>query len=892
MADAAISFLVEKVGDQLIKEATFLSGVTGQVSSFKGELEQLQDFLSKAERKRNKEEDVKKWLGRLRDSAYNGEDIIDEFVMRNELRRRRKSRFKRWLLVLRDLPSRRRIGKSIIGVSEELGRILKDKDNYSIQADQVSPPADALVFRRQRDNRPEMDGVIVGLEDQERGVVQRLTTEGDELRVVSIFGMGGLGKTTLAKKVHGNGDVQMCFERIVWVSVSQDCPPLQLLKELLKKTVGEVSGDHDTVALENMLNEWLKDKRVLIIMDDVWEDRLWTAIRPAFRGIENGSRVLLTTRFYEVAKAADPSRDPFQLRFLNDGESWELFNWKVFNSKDGCPLDLVEKGKQLLKKCKQLPLAIVILGGLLSLKAKTVMEWGNVLKTLDWRFDSQTEGCNEVLALSYRAMPSYLKPCFLYFGLFPEDAEIRSSKLKMLWIAEGFTEFRKRRNEMLSAEDIAEDYLEELYQRSLIQVVSKKSYGGSKTCGIKSCRIHDLLRDLAIAEAKEFEFLTVHGVRESNSQPKARRRLAIQCDVDEQRDNGRWLDLKASSPKLRSLLCFNQRQLNLIPIVDALKLLRVIDLKDVKIEQLPEEIGTLTYLRFLGLNNTRLKRLPAEVGNLFNLLTLDIRSNGKLSVPPTVWKMEKLRHLYLDWHAPTQIESLPNLQILNGIPAGDWISKSLAGLTSLTRLAITKISRATHENALASALPHLRCLNYLALIGDGPTFIPTGLPFKDLEDLYLLTLYGKLEKLPSDVTGFPTQLMKLTLRASKLDQDPMPVLGQLKSLESLKLLKESYIGKKMVCSDESFVKLKFLTLDELEHLEEWELEGRAMVHLKRLVISNCGCLAMLPEGLKHTSGLQELELVGMPTAFKNRVRKDGEDAQKIRRSISINLNIR
>ncbi|KAK1269572.1 putative disease resistance protein [Acorus gramineus] len=810
--------------------------------------------------------------------------------MRNELRRRRKSRFKRWVLVLRDLPSRRRIGKSIIGVSEELGRIFKDKDNYGIQADQVSPQADALEFRRQTDNRPEMDGVIVGFEDQERGVVQRLTTGGDELRVVSIFGMGGLGKTTLAKKVRGNGDVQMRFERIVWVSVSQDCPPHQLLKELLKKTVGEVSDDHDTVALENMLNEWLKDKKVLIIMDDVWEDGLWTAIRPAFRGIEKGSRVLLTTRFYEVAKAADPSRDPFQLRFLNDGESWELFNWKVFNSADGCPSDLVEKGKQLLEKCKRLPLAIVILGGLLSLKAKTVMEWGNVLKTLDWMSDSKTEGCGEVLALSYRAMPSYLKPCFLYFGLFPEDAEIRSSKLKMLWIAEGFTEVQKRR--MMSAEDIAEEYLEELFQRSLIQVVSKKSYGGSKTCGIKSCRIHDLLRDLAIAEAKEFEFLTVHGVRESNSPPTARRRLAIQCDVDEQRDNGKWLDLKASSPKLRSLLCFNQRQLNLIPIVDALKLLRVIDLKDVKIEQLPEEIGTLTYLRFLGLNNTRLKRLPAEVGNLFNLLTLDIRSNGKLSVPPTVWKMEKLRHLYLDWHAPTQIERLPNLQILNGIPAGDWISKSLAGLTSLTRLAITKISRATHESALASALPHLRCLNYLALIGDGPTFIPTGLPFKDLEDLYLLTLYGKLEKLPADVTGFPTQLMKLTLRASKLDQDPMPVLGQLMSLESLKLLKESYIGKKMVCSDKSFLKLKFLTLDELEHLEEWELEGHAMVHLKRLVISKCGCLAMLPEGLKHTSGLQELELVGMPTAFKNRVSKGGEDAQKIRRSISINLNIR
>ncbi|KAK1269577.1 Disease resistance protein RPP8 [Acorus gramineus] len=499
-------------------------------------------------------------------------------------------------------------------------------------------------------------------------------------------------------------------------------------------------------------------------------------------------------------------------------------------------------GKELVGKCKRLPLAIIILGGLLLLKSKNVLVWDNVLKTLDWR-----DRC-EVLALSYHDMPSYLKPCFLYLGLFPEDAVIRSNKLKMLWIAEGFTELYK--HDKMTAEEIAEFYLEELYQRSMIQVVSKKSYGGFRTCGIKSFRIHDLLKDLAIAEGIEFNFLTIHRgtlllPTESNSSPKAPRRLAIQSPLQHNQT-------QFDSPKLRSLLCFYVGQeyqfRNLLPIVDRLKLLRVIDLNNVTLEQLPKQIGTLIFLRFLGLNNTGLKRLPESVGDLFNLLTLDVRTDGelrKLKVPPSVWKLKKLRHLYVDQYIAPQLIELPNIQILNGIPAGDWIANCL-----------------------------------------GTGLIPRKLPLKDLNRLFLLALVGRLERLP-DVTGFPTQLMKLTLCASKLDQDPMPVLGQLQSLESLKLLKDSYTGDQMFCPPSSFPKLKFFMLREIP-LSEWELEDRAMISLKRLFIYGCNNLTMLPEGLKHTDDFQELELVDMPSQFLNRVDENGgEDFHKIHRSILI-----
>ncbi|KAK1273035.1 putative disease resistance protein [Acorus gramineus] len=601
MADAIVSFLVVKVGEQLIEEAKFLKGVTNQVLSLQTELKQLQSFLNKADVNRDKDEqNVKEWLRQLRDAAYDGEDIIDEFILRRELLRRQRLRLriKRWVLFLRDMHSRHKVGKSILRVNERLNAIFACKDRYGIEVNLPPALTQALEDRKERDSHPQMDVVIVGFEDQEKRLVQRLTVQIDELRVVSIVGMGGLGKTTLAKKVYANRDVQMKFECMVWVSVAQNCQVNQLLQELInkikvwvssntqhgqgddlwqkliKKTVGDSKdlANLATAELKNVLNaclsdeQILKEKRFLIIMDDVWEHDLWTRIKPAFRDIQNGSRVMFTTRSYDVAKVADPSQNPFELNLLSKEESWELFNWKVFSSKDGCPPDLVKKGKELVEKCKRLPLAIIILGGLLWSKSKSVMVWDKILTKLDWRSDPNTEDWREVLALSYHDMPSYLKPCFLYLGLFPEDAEIWSSKLKMLWIAEGFTEVYK--NKMMSPEHIAEDYLEELYQRSLIQVVSKKSYGGSRTCGIKSFRIHDLLRDFAIAKGEEFEFLTVHGIMETNSPTKARRRLAIQGHVDAKRNDQTWLDLKGSSPKLRSLLCFNQRQPNFRPIVD------------------------------------------------------------------------------------------------------------------------------------------------------------------------------------------------------------------------------------------------------------------------------------------------------------------------------------
>ncbi|KAK1297061.1 putative disease resistance protein [Acorus calamus] len=898
MANAAVSYLLGKV-DQLIQKAFKLSDVPDEVRKLKDQFSLLQEFLKEVNGRPNDDRKLRnEWLKRLRTAVNEVEDIIDDYVL--DIEYRKKSCIIRVWRNSRNLIKYRDTGASITAITEKIKDIFSDEGRYKIQIASDPVLTTDLQRRKPTDIYPEIHDEIIGFDDDARRVVSQLTVPGDELRVVTIVGMGGLGKTTLAKKVYNvlleekvysvhlakklysvlpakkRYNVEMGFECVAWVSVGQNCKEEQLLKELIKNTTHCDLEDLNKMGrnkLEDELNQYLKNKRFLIVMDDVWEDGLWKSIERAFRDIKNGSRVLFTSRSYSVAMSANPNEDPYELRFLNENERRELFNKKVSLPSE-IPTELNKMFDELVEKCKGLPLAIVVLSGLLADDEWNALNCRKVLDTLDWRFDPRMKDCSDVLALSYRDMPDELKSCFLYLGLFPLNAEIRSSKLKMLWIAEGFVEAQTRKQ----PEYIAEEYLEKLYQRSLIQVAAKKSYGRSRrTCGIKSCRIHDLLRDLAISVSK-CEFHCVYENQYSEMPSNVCRRLSIHGNVSNE------VPPNKSSPSLRSLLCFNRKQFDLTPLVQGLRFLKVIDMEDVDIIALPEEVGRLIHLRFLGLKNTNLESIPSTVGDLFNLQTFDIRSNGKLKVPASVWKLKNLRHFYLDWCSPSQIQGFSNIHTLNGIAAGGWIEKSLSKLITLSKLGITKISL-DHGTALSNALPMLKCLRYLALKTEGQSPVPTNLQFSVLENLYLLTLFGRLGELPNN---FPSMLTKLSLRWSRLNKDPLPILGNLQSLESLKLLKDSYTGTKMVCHSSCFPKLKFLTFEELDNLQEWKVEDGAMTSLRHLVVSKCKKLEMLPEGLKHAKSFQELELAGMPVSFRNRVQQDfGESWRSIHRTTSI-----
>ncbi|RWR84798.1 putative disease resistance protein [Cinnamomum micranthum f. kanehirae] len=365
---------------------------------------------------------------------------------------------------------------------------------------------------------------IVGIEDDVK-IISTMLTGGDAGRcVVSIVGMGGLGKTTLANKVLN--DIKRHFQCYAWVSVSQEFTVSDLLYDLIK-CVKTLSSD-DIVKLKTMNEEelrWelfncLEGKHYFIVIDDIWSTEAWDCIQASFPAENKGSRIMITTRNRDVAKYADPTSNPYELRLLKDEECWELLRKKAFRRVvNHVHLEELEKvGKDIAKGCNGLPLAAVVLGGLLSSKDQSIHEWRKVLKAIDWHIKEGQEKILPILALSYNDLPYYLKMCFLSFAAFPEDSSISATELIRMWVAEGFVQ--ERGDETL--EEVAEDHLLELIHRSLIQVAQRRFNGR-----VKECRIHDLLRDLAIKTAKENQFLNVYSGNVDSASPTTTRRLSI-----------------------------------------------------------------------------------------------------------------------------------------------------------------------------------------------------------------------------------------------------------------------------------------------------------------------------------------------------------------------------
>ena len=208
-------------------------------------------------------------------------------------------------------------------------------------------------------------------------------------------------------------------------------------------------------------------------MDDIWNIEVWNEVSTAFPNNLNRSRILITTRIKEVSLHASsvnnsvPPIPPYELPILKEDKSWELFSKKVF-WEGTCPPELETLGRQLVQSCHGLPLAIVVLGGLLASKEKTHRIWSKYIGHVNSYLTEDRSSCIDILALSYSHLPRHLKPCFLYFGIYPEDFEIPVRQLIRLWIAEGFIRQIGNRN----IEDVAEDYLEELIDRSLVQVAT------------------------------------------------------------------------------------------------------------------------------------------------------------------------------------------------------------------------------------------------------------------------------------------------------------------------------------------------------------------------------------------------------------------------------------
>ncbi|XP_055819816.1 putative late blight resistance protein homolog R1A-10 [Solanum dulcamara] len=714
-----------------------------------------------------------------------------------------------------------------------------------------------------------LENDMVGHNDEQASMRGQLTghSSQQQLEVISIAGMGGIGKSTFAKKMFSDPSIVGFFDVRGWITVSNDYSLRKMLLSLLHDAIG-VNEDLDQKPddeLAGCLKKSLMRRRYLIVVDDIWRSKAWDDIRLWFPENNNRSRILLTTRIMEVARYASSPKNPFPMPPLDPEESWNLFCQKAFGKND-CPAEFESVGKVVVENCKGLPLMISVVAGSLSSK-RTLYKWNEVARSVSSLVNlDDYQHCSRVLALSYNYLPSHLKACFLYFGVFKKASEISVENLIRLWMAEGLFELR----ELGELEKVAANLLHDLIDKSLI-VVCKHSLDGK----IKTCRIHDLLHDLCLRESESENLLYVSNPPISGPiVPQDRRWVSFhQSPVQD------FFSLPFPTyGKTRSLhfLAGKPYTLEFDLGLDRFKLLRVLDLLGSGVRQFPNGLSNLVSLRYLM---ARFSGYPP----IYKLRNLQFLSFGQASkflpdefhLPDGTWKMTQLRHLdssifYLC--SPPKVSGnksqvLENLQSVHGLRPLCCTKEMFEGIKKVKKLGICGRSKHFYEAP--------KCLDNLI-------YLP------ELEALKILLYdYYKsdfLHRHPVPCVGsFPPNLKKLTLQGTHLLWSKLTIISTLPNLEVLQLkalqLFRDELGETVwEVSDKGFPKLKFLLIEK-KALRYWRATDDSFPYLERVIIKTCCYLQEIPEEFANSMTLERIELWGCTPSlvkFANKIREEQE----------------
>ncbi|KAF8394131.1 hypothetical protein HHK36_020337 [Tetracentron sinense] len=572
-------------------------------------------------------EESKDWVNQVRDIVYDIEDTLDEFNLR--LQQHQCHGFLGFLYktikLVKHLKPRHHLATQIQSIKSRVHDVYERRQRYEFNFHDQGSSSNALrdTWHDHRGDALHIkEDELVGIDKPWEKLIEWLVGGESRLEVISVYGMPGLGKTSLVKKVYDHQRVIQHFQHHVWINVSQSFKTKELIKDMIKQLYGEIK-------------------------------------EPVPQGVATMDEDSLKTTVNVFLQQRGLYGHVYNLEALASEDSWTLFCKKAFGE-NSCRPELLGFSKNILKRCGGLPLAIVAICSFLSTKEKTMIEWEIVHRTLGSLLESndKLENMKEILSLSYNDLPSYLKPCLLYLGFFPEDYLIEPSRLIKLWTAEGFVSEKGG----LTIEEVAESHLHELINRSLIQVAETNWEGR-----VKWCRVHDFIREIILSKLRD-QNCGVIITKQHTKLPQKVRWLSIHNSVDNVPEN------KIFS-HLRSLFIFG---VDTIPksyvhsFFSSIRLLRVLDLRDAPLEKLPNEIVNLFYLRYLSLRRTKIKKLPKMIGKLQNLETLDLKGTSVRELPSKLFKIQQLRHLiaykveysFYGFDGQVRIRRLVNLQEL------------------------------------------------------------------------------------------------------------------------------------------------------------------------------------------------------------------------------------
>ncbi|XP_027343086.1 putative disease resistance RPP13-like protein 1 [Abrus precatorius] len=871
-------FLIKKLDESLLHkmQTTLLS---------------LRAVLNDAEEKQFSDADVKQWLDMLRHAVFDVEDLLDE-INTEALRSKVEAEYRSKTVCgkvqnILSSPFKRSHGVT----NSKMQTLFEKLQNFERQIHSLGlrVGVSSTVWHGTPSSSVVIDeSAIYGRDEDRKKLKDYLLSDkndidnGNKIGVISIVGMGGIGKTTLAKLLYNDPDVKEKFDLKAWAHISKDFDVFKvtqtILESITSKTIDtnslnprhldsvpskkidttnqnprhldsvtpKITDTSNLNTLQVQLQQSLSHKIFLLVLDDIWEGKYsvdWYNLMDIFKAGKMGSRIIITTRHETVALAAQTFLPIHHLEVLGNQDCWSLFSKLAFGP---CNCDersnLEGIGIEIAKKCGGLPLAAVALGGLLR-NNPSQREWKKVLESNIW--DLPNVQVQPALLLSYHYLPSVLKRCFAYCSIFPKNSKLEKRMVVQLWIAEGFVHPKRQE----SMEETGDAYFDDLVSRSLIlQRLDEQ-------------KPHGTVRHLSYNRGIFDSYSKFYALRGSKG-------------------------LRTFLPLNELRLCYFSKK-TIDDLLLAMKQLRVLSLSNYRNVELPDSIGHLIHLRYLNLSNTWIERLPSKTCKLYNLQTL-LLSNCKYltELPKDMGKLVNLRHLDISGtelrEMPAQIATLQSLQTLSDFIVGEHrdglkiveLSKfpHLQANLSISGLQNVK----NHTDASLANLKMKKQIDELVLKWNDDAD-NAGLVLERLEastNLKKLSIrnYGET-KFPNWVgdSSFGNMVYLVIWRCTRCSL--LPPLGQLPKLKellivdmrSLKTIGGEFRGSSSL-SFQPFQSLEILSFRDMPEWEEWNLSEGTVTKfpsLKHLTLEMCPKLNRNIPGSNFPS-LTKLELDEFP----------------------------
>ncbi|XP_042498599.1 putative disease resistance protein RGA4 [Macadamia integrifolia] len=678
--DAVLRVVLQNINSLLQQEFGLVWGVDQEMRRLSDTLATIRDVLEDAEKKQFKDKAIKSWLKKLKDAAYDADDILDECAAKSlQLEDQMRScgnctnqvshSFLSWFN-FEQLVFRLKIGHRIKDIRERFDDIADARAKFHLNPRGIVLEGSVVESsERETSSILTTEHPVYGREEIKEEIVKVLVDNisNPNLLVYPIIGMGGLGKTTLAQLVYNDERVKNHFESRNWVCVSDDFDVKRLTRAIIESIDRKACDLTELDPMQSRLREMLSGKRYLLVLDDVWSEdqEKWERVKSSLTCGNEGCVILVTTRIEKVASIMGtfPAN---HLKGLSEDDCWALFKQRAFGSsgrEEQNAANLVMIGKEIVKKCGGLPLAAKALGGLLRFKHSET-EWLFVRDNEIWDLpEDEGNTILPALRLSYNHLPSHLKQCFAYCSIFPKDYEIGKENLVDLWMANGFIPSKGE----MELEDIGNEIFNELLWRSFFQDAEKDAGGN-----VLRCKMHDLVHDLACFVMDD-ECLNLEQISKKKIVPKGIRHLSLESLFDFPSIN---IESLHKSQTIRTLLLLVSYRTEIDELnFSNLGCLRAIDLSCSEFRITSQVLSTVAcymiHLRYLNLSHTNIRTLPESLRNLKHLQTLRLQHCFELQkLPAHLSTMSSLRHLDIEGcyslrHMPTGIGRLIHLQTLS-----------------------------------------------------------------------------------------------------------------------------------------------------------------------------------------------------------------------------------